>query len=160
MSSVTNERGGARVRFPPPLVFLACIGAGVLLGRFVQPLVLPIPTAPRLAAGVLVIVAGLALVVWAFGPFRRTGQDPAPWKPSPSLIIQGPYKFTRNPMYVAMLTVQVGVGVCLGNVWILLLGPLALVLVHFIAVLPEEAYLGERFGEDYARYRASVRRYF
>ena len=160
MSDTQSKQGGARVRFPPPLVFLACIGAGVLLGRVVRPLVLPIPAAPRIAAGALVIAAGLALVIWAFGPFRRTGQDPAPWKPSPSLIAEGPYRFTRNPMYLAMVTVQLGVGVCAGNVWILLLAPLALVLVHFIAVLPEEAYLGERFGQDYARYRASVRRYF
>jgi protein-S-isoprenylcysteine O-methyltransferase Ste14 len=159
MSEAQSKHGGAKVRFPPPLVFLACIGAGVLLGRFVQPLVLPIPAAPRVAAGALVIALGLALVAWALGLFRRTGQDPEPWKPSPTLIVEGPYRFTRNPMYVAMLTVQLGVGLCAGNVWILLLAPLALVLVHFIAVLPEEAYLGQRFGEDYARYRASVRRY-
>jgi protein-S-isoprenylcysteine O-methyltransferase Ste14 len=91
--------------------------------------------------------------------FRRTGQDPAPWKPSPSLILDGPYRFSRNPIYTGMTLVQLGVGISAGNGWIVLLAPLALLIVHVTAVLPEEAYLGERFGESYLRYKESVRRY-
>jgi protein-S-isoprenylcysteine O-methyltransferase Ste14 len=91
--------------------------------------------------------------------FRRTGQDPKPWKPSPELVLQGPYLLTRNPMYVGFTIVQFGLGVALGNLWISLLAPVALLVVHFIAVLPEERYLDEKFEDAYREYRRRVRRY-
>jgi len=149
---------GARVRFPPPLVFVAAIAAGVGLQRVVA-VDLGLERWLRVGLGVALAAAGVGLILWAAGWFRRTGQDPAPWKPSPSLIAQGPYTRTRNPMYLSMTLIQLGVGVGLGNLWIVLLAGVALLAVHFIAVLPEEAYLAERFGEDYQRYRSSVRRY-
>jgi protein-S-isoprenylcysteine O-methyltransferase Ste14 len=159
MSETESERGGARVRIPPPLVFVAFMAVGVLVNWLMVPLRLPLPLLPRVIAGALLIVAGLALGIWSVVHFRRTGQDPAPWEPSPTLILEGPYRFTRNPIYVGMTVVQLGVGVCAANGWILALAPLALLLVHFTAVLPEEAYLAARFGEDYRRYQAAVRRY-
>ncbi len=159
MSAIESKHGGANVRFPPPLVFFGCIVVGVLLGWLVRPLDLPLGLAPRLAAGAIAIIAGVALGGWSIGLFRRSGQDPAPWKPTPALIRQGPYRFTRNPMCVGMMEVQIGIGLCTGNLWILLLAPLSLLLVHFIAVQPEERYLANRFGPDYERYKESVRRY-
>lgn len=102
---------------------------------------------------------GLALILWAVRWHRRTGQDPAPWKPSPSLLFVGPYRFTRNPMYVGMMALQIGVGMALVNAWVCFLAPASLWIVHWIAVLPEEAYLAQKFGEPYLRYKASVRRY-
>jgi protein-S-isoprenylcysteine O-methyltransferase Ste14 len=62
-------------------------------------------------------------------------------------------------MYVGVTCVQIGLGVAVGNPWISLLAPVALLTVHFIAVLPEEKYLGEKFGPSYHEYRARVRRY-
>jgi protein-S-isoprenylcysteine O-methyltransferase Ste14 len=118
-----------------------------------------VPQIPRLVAGGVCVVGGLALIVWAGGLFRRSGQDPTPWKPSPSLVLQGPYRFTRNPMYVGMTAIQVGIGSCAGNLWILLLAPIGLLIVHLTAVVPEEAYLAERFGADYERFKKTVRRY-
>jgi protein-S-isoprenylcysteine O-methyltransferase Ste14 len=159
MKETQSRESGARVRFPPPFVFLAASGVGVGLQRFVAPLRLGLETSLRGALGGVIVCAGVALIAWAVGLFRRTGQDPAPWKPSPSMIANGPYRFTRNPMYVGMTLVQLGVGVAVNDLWIALLAPVALLGVHFIAVLPEEAYLSERFGGDYETYRAAVRRY-
>ena len=62
-------------------------------------------------------------------------------------------------MYAGMTLFQIGVGIAAGNGWIAALAPISLLLVHFIAVRPEEAYLEEKFGESYTRYKASVRRY-
>ena len=155
--SQSNERG-AEVHFPPPLVFVGFILLGVALQYIVGPI--PFPASPWVRAiGIVVVVAGLVLMVAAVREFRRTGQDPKPWKPSPELVLQGPYLFTRNPMYVGVTGVQFGLGLALGNLWISLLAPCALAVVHFMAVLPEEKYLGEKFGNSYGEYCRRVRRY-
>src|SRR5205814_937857 len=147
---------GALVRFPPPLVFLLSMGAGVGL-QMVQPL--RITALGVRFSGVAVMLAGLALIAVAFRLFRKSGQEPAPWEPTPSLAFAGPYRFTRNPMYVGMTSIPLGVGLLLGNLWIGGLALLSLFVVHFIAVRPEEAYLTERFGEPYRAYLRRVRRY-
>jgi protein-S-isoprenylcysteine O-methyltransferase Ste14 len=156
---VTNSpERGAEVHFPPPLVFLGFTLLGVALRHTVGPIPFPATFGARLL-GVLVLLLGVGTVLSARTLFGRSGQSPIPWKPTPELIVRGPYRFTRNPMYVGITTVQAGLGVALGNVWISVLAPIALVTVHFIAVLPEERYLAEKFGASYREYRAKVRRY-
>jgi protein-S-isoprenylcysteine O-methyltransferase Ste14 len=151
--------GGARVRLPPPLAFVGFALAGVGLRYAVAPLQVPLELTIRLAIGLLVQLVALVLVGSARWLFFRTKQKPAPWTPSPELILVGPYRCTRNPMYVGVTLFQVGLGVTLDNLWISLLALPALVAVHFAAVLPEERYLAEKFGEPYLRYAARVRRY-
>jgi protein-S-isoprenylcysteine O-methyltransferase Ste14 len=160
MSEPNSAERGARVRFPPPLVFFGFILAGVALQHLVAPLRARVPAVPRIAFGCLLGLGGLALFVAAMRWFKRTGQHPRPWTPSPSLILEGPYRFSRNPIYLAMTAVQAGIGVAVDNSWILCLSVPALVVVHYIAVRPEEVYLAGKFGDDYARYCARVRRYF
>jgi protein-S-isoprenylcysteine O-methyltransferase Ste14 len=147
------------VSVPPPLVFLGFILVGVGLRYAVFPLSAPVGLVPRLVVGGLLFSAGFVFMAWARGIFVRSGQDPAPWQPSPSLVREGPYRFSRNPMYVGMTTVQMGIGFALNNLWIVAFAIPALIIVHFTAVRPEEAYLGEKFGESYAQYKATVRRY-
>lgn len=159
MGNTASTEKGARVRVPPPLVFLSLTVAGVVLDLFARFATIPLPLGARVACGATLALAGVALVAWAVGLFRRSGQDPAPWKPSPSLVLEGPYRFTRNPMYVAMTTIQLGIGLAAGSPAAMLLASVSLLVVHFTAVRPEESYLEERFGEDYRRYKASVRRY-
>ena len=154
-----GKSGGARVRFPPPLLFLMLIGAGLLAQRKGLPLSIPLAFWPRIVSGVVVALAGLTLVIAARLWFARTGQSPVPWKPSPQLILKGPYRFTRNPMYVGVTLFQVGLGILFDNLWISALALIGLLIVHFIAVWPEEAYLAEKFGDSYLRYKAAVRRY-
>ncbi len=155
-----SKHGGAKVGFPPPLVYLGLLGFGVALARWVAPLPLPIPFWPRLVVGVATASAGLAMVLSARLWFKRTGQDPKPWRPSPELLVKGIYRYTRNPMYVGITLFQLGLGIALDNGWIAAFAPLALAIVHFLAVRPEEAYLSEKFGESYLQYRAAVRRYW
>ena len=157
MNQATAERG-ARVRFPPPLVFLFGIVAGVAVGR-IAPAAFPVDRAVRIGAGLLMIAAGIGFLVAARRYFVRTGQSPLPWKPTPELIFRGPYRFTRNPMYVGMALIQFGFGVAANNFWISVFALPALIVVHFIAVLPEERYLSEKFGQSYKDYLGTVRRY-
>jgi protein-S-isoprenylcysteine O-methyltransferase Ste14 len=154
-----NKEGGARVRFPPPLVFLIFILVGVVLQRAVRPLTITVGRELRVTVGAVIIAVGVCLFVLALVLFRRTGQSPRPWKPSPELIAHGPYRFTRNPMYLAMTLFVLGLGIALNDLWVSLFAPVSLLAVHFIAVLPEERYLAEKFGDSYRGYVARVRRY-
>ncbi|MBS1840111.1 MAG: isoprenylcysteine carboxylmethyltransferase family protein [Acidobacteria bacterium] len=153
------NKDGAKVRFPPPLVFLGAIVLGVIFQRMVVPLSLVLSSGLRIGAGVLILACGLALGASARILFTRTGQSPIPWKPTPELILQGPYRFTRNPMYLGITLVVIGLGLALNNLWISLFAAPALLVVHFIAVLPEERYLAEKFGDSYRSFLAQVRRY-
>ena len=154
MSDVRSRQGGARVRLPPPLVFAAALAAGFFL-----PPRLGLPLGARLTLGGILVIAGLGMGVSAIGRFRKTGQDPSPWTPSPELIFHGPYRFSRNPMYVSMVMIACGIGLACDRAAVMFLALAALVLVHFTAVLPEERYLQEQFGEPYSRYKSRVRRY-
>lgn len=157
--SATDPRGGARVRVPAPLALLVTVLAGIGLRYLAAPPPLPGPRVAQIVVGALVGVAGFVLGGSAFGLFKRHGEDPTPWKPTNELVFAGPYRISRNPMYVGMVLMQIGVGVALDNLFVVLLAAAFLVLVHYTSVLPEEAYLDEKFGEPYRRYRKQVRRY-
>jgi protein-S-isoprenylcysteine O-methyltransferase Ste14 len=159
MTSAQSLEGGAKVGFPPPLVFLGLLGVGLVLQRWVWPFPVPLPFGARVPAGSLLAAAGAALILSARLLFLRTGQHPAPWRPSPELLVGGVYAYTRNPMYLGITVFQLGLGLALGNGWVAALAPGGLLIVHFLAVRPEEAYLTEKFGAHYQSYAASVRRY-
>lgn len=158
MTQVEGERG-AKVRFPPPLVYLASIFLGIAMWYTVGPLGVAAYRYLALTGGVAVLLGGLWLIVGAWTLFRRTGQDPKPWKPTPEIVLSGPYRFTRNPMYLGLTCIQIGIGLALNNLWISLLAAFSLLAVHFIAVIPEENYLTEKFGDKYRGYLVKVRRY-
>jgi protein-S-isoprenylcysteine O-methyltransferase Ste14 len=157
MTPQEGERG-AKVRFPPPLVYLASILLGVAMRYTAGPLAVAYRYL-ALTAGVAVLLGGLWLIVGAWRLFRQTGQDPKPWKPTPEIVLSGPYRFTRNPMYLGLTCIQIGLGLALNNLWISLLAAFSLLAVHFIAVIPEENYLTEKFGDSYRGYLVKVRRY-
>ena len=160
--SATGGRSGeprdhAGVPFPPPLVFLAFVGAGLLLNR-----AFPLDAGRGFAArslAALLLLAGFALILWSGGLFKRQHTSVLPIRPSTSLVFDGPYRFTRNPMYLGMLSIQIGLGLLLGTWWPALLGPLAVIAVNRIAIEREERYLHRRFGIPYDDYRARVRRW-
>jgi protein-S-isoprenylcysteine O-methyltransferase Ste14 len=158
-SATESEQGGARVRIPPPLVLLTSLGVGFGLRYLVPPPPLPLPRIVQLLIGAVVAATGIGLALSAFGLFQKSGQDLRPWMPSPSLVLRGPYRFTRNPMYVGMFLLQIGVGFLNGNLWVVLLAVATLMVVHYAAVLPEEAYLEHKFGDDYRQLKKRVRRY-
>lgn len=162
MSQTESAEHGANVRLPPPAVYVAFILLGWGLSFAAA---LPV-TGPQdvtryvsLASGLAIIVAGFWLIADAIKLFRRTGQEPAPWKPSPELVLSGSYRFTRNPMYLGMTCIQAGLGLAVNNLWMTLLAPFSLLAVHFLAVVPEEKYLTGKFGESYRSYLTKVRRY-
>src|SRR5207247_9553434 len=114
----------------------------------------PVPVSRPVSAisGLLFLIAGVGVIASARILFQRTGQNPVPWKPSPSLILKGPYRFTRNPMYLGVTLFEVGLGLMVNNLWISLFAVPALVTVRFVAVLPDERYLSVLFGDGYMAY--------
>lgn len=158
--SSLSEKRGADVRIPPPVIYLAAILVGWAAGRWFAPLAIGIEgLATRIGAGVIAGLAGVLFMVPAVSRFRATGQNPKPWEPTPELIQRGVYRFSRNPMYLGLGLVQVGIGLGMDNLWVILLTLPALAIVHVIAVRPEETYLEQRFGEHYRDYRSRVRRW-
>lgn len=154
-------RDAAAVRIFPPGVPLLTVAAGVLLDRLWP--IDPGFTLPRIVryglGGVLVAGPFCALLLWAFALFHKTGQDPKPWLPSPALVERGPFRVTRNPMYLCMVLGCIGVAILFANVWILILTPLCVWLLQRYAIVPEEAYLERKFGEAYVAYKRRVRRW-
>jgi protein-S-isoprenylcysteine O-methyltransferase Ste14 len=156
--SGSGERG-ADVRFPPPLVWLGGVILGLIIHYFVMPISFPIARTARFALSGALLGLGVGLPLSARGLFKKTGQSVRPWAPTPQLIFDGPYRFTRNPMYVGLTLFEIGLGLLLNSVWVSALALPALGIVHFIAVLPEEKYLSEKFGDSYRNYLGRVRRY-
>lgn len=146
-------------RIPPPLVALAGCGLAWALARLAPALALSLPHRLGIALGIA--AAGFALEVWALLHFHRARTTISPLAPqkSSAIVRDGPYRFTRNPMYLGM-AIQIA-AFCL---W--LAHPLApLGLVAFVAyitrfqILPEERAILARFGEPYAHYLRQVRRW-
>ena len=154
-----DSQDGAAVRFPPPLVAVIMLVVGIVAEWFLGPLATPLAGIARGVLGLLLAAAGLGCMLAAIGLFRKSGQDPTPWKSSPELISSGIYQRTRNPMYLGMGFLQAGIGVLLANLWVVALVPVTWALIYVIAIRHEEAYLTEIFGEDYRAYKSKVRRW-
>lgn len=105
------------------------------------------------------VALGIALIVWAAGPFRRAGTTMVPHEPPSALVTAGPYRFSRNPMYLANLMILAGVALVLGApLALILLVPFREVLLRLF-ILPEEAVLERELGQPYRDYKARVRRW-
>jgi protein-S-isoprenylcysteine O-methyltransferase Ste14 len=156
------EKDAAAVRVFPPAVPLVTILIGVGLNRvWALDWGVAVPAPERYwIGGAMVAAAILALGLWPVVLFRRSGQSENPWKPTSSIVERGPYRFTRNPMYLQMVLVCVGVAILLMNWWILLLTPVGAWVLQRLAIVPEEAYLERKFGEAYVAYKRRVRRWF
>ena len=147
----------AGVIAPPPLIFLACTLLGVAL-HFLAPIaVMPAPLNGWL--GPTFIGLGVILVALCFRSFRKAKTEPRPDRPTTAIVCAGPYRFSRNPMYVAASLVQIGIGIWVNSIWIIAMLIPALIVVSYGVISREERYLERKFGEGYLGYKTSVRRW-
>jgi protein-S-isoprenylcysteine O-methyltransferase Ste14 len=157
-ASVSPSRADtAGVPLPPPFLYVA----GFLVGLGLE-LAFPVdrPSLAVTLAGVLIGAVGwLLLDGVATRLFARAGTSMIPFKPSTALVTDGPYRFTRNPMYVGMAFLYVALAFALGLLWPLAVLPFVLLVVDRLVIAREEPYLERTFGEDYRAYRARVRRW-
>jgi protein-S-isoprenylcysteine O-methyltransferase Ste14 len=150
MSDVANF-GAVR----PPRVYLAAIVTGVLLQ-----LAMPLPFLPRpMAAGAIVVIAAIALLWYSVALFRAAGTPVPARKPTTAIVRTGPYRFSRNPIYLAYSLFQLGIAIWMNSLWLLATLGVAVALMHFVVIRREEEYLERRFGAEYLDYKASVGRW-
>jgi len=158
MKIAETDRSGVRVF--PPLVFLGAGGIAFLIHRFSPLYVLPLArAAPLRILGVVIAVAALALVFWAVSTFGRIGTTANPAGGTTALVGEGPYRFSRNPMYLGLVLLTTGVALAFDALWPLLFLPFVVLVVRAHVVLPEERYLEAKFGGPYRDYKARVRRW-
>ena len=154
--SMPTSRFSGRAAFPPPLVFVFAILIGWLLQHGLRLTFIPTAFAPLI--GGVVVVAGVVLAILSVREFRRFQTSLRPDRPSTAVVQTGPYRYSRNPMYVSLTAVQLGVAILLNNLWICLMLIPAIVTTSVI-IAKEERYLEGQLGTAYTRYRASVRRW-
>ena len=148
----------ANVIIRPPLAWGLAVIAGLALNSFVPWPFLPADV-PAGWLGALVFVLALALFAWAIVTMTKAGSNVPTNRPTTTIVESGPYRFTRNPIYLGMFLGLVGVALAFDNLWLLVtLVPFALI-IRYGVVAREEAYLDRKFGEVYRGYRSRVRRW-
>lgn len=155
-----SREDSANIHVPPPIVY-----AGAIVGGFLVQLVKPeaivaadFANALRIVGGVFAGL-GVALALSASWLFRRAGTSPIPFKPTKALVFHGPYRFTRNPMYLSLTLVTLGFAFWFNIAWILLGLIAAVLVIDRMVITREESYLERRFGDAYLGYKARVRRW-
>lgn len=142
-----------RVYVPPPLMFGAFIAAGLLIDRG------PLASGLPIVAAIVIATIGVSLILASLSLFFRHKTRPEPWRPASSLVISGPYRRTRNPMYLGLTLIGFAVALAFGSLFVGILTIFAAAIVDRFVIQREEAYLRRRFGEPYVTYCRRVRRW-
>ncbi len=155
--SVTSDRKGAAVKFPPPAIFalLILLGAGL---QYLWPLGLGVPESFEIF-GYLLVLFGVAIAIVVNSSFNRVGTAIEPWKPTSAIVTTGLYAWSRNPIYAGFCLINMGIGIANNSLWIFVSFIPAAFLLYHIAIAKEEAYLERKFGDEYLAYKAKVRRW-
>jgi protein-S-isoprenylcysteine O-methyltransferase Ste14 len=139
---------------PPPLIFLGALVIGLGLEQ-----IWPIEGIAHRGAGYALFLAGIVLLILAIQAFRRASTNVQTRKPSTTIVEAGPYKYSRNPIYVGMALMLVGIGLAVGSAWTILMVVPFLGIIRTGVIAREERYLAAKFGGAYDSYRSRVRRW-
>jgi len=142
------------VRIFPPAIHLVAIAIGFLLQWAV-----PIRISGMRIPGFLLLAIALGLIVWTAILMSRAGTTPNPTRPTTALLIGGPFRFTRNPMYLAWELIVFGVGLAANAPWVMVMAVPAALLTRRLVIDKEERYLESKFGAEYLNYKSRVRRW-
>ena len=153
--SIDDDHPGVSV--PAPVLLAIAFSLGVLLQHFMR--TAPVPRPLRILVGFPFQLGAMVTNVWAALLFWRFKTSFIPNRGSRNLIIRGPFRFTRNPVYIALTVLYIGMALCTGYLWSLLFLPPALILIRYYVIGREEKYLERRFGEAYREYKTQVRRW-
>jgi len=148
----------ANVLVRPPIALVLAILAGLTLQQIVA---LPFMPAwvPAGWVGGTVFVAALALVIWSIVTMTRAGSNVPTNMPTTAIVETGPYRFTRNPIYLGMFAGVFGLAVAFNTLWLLGILVVFALVIRYGVVAREEAYLERKFGDTYRNYRSRVRRW-
>src|SRR5215470_11843476 len=147
----------AQVIILPPLLYGAAFILGLLL-HLVYPIHILPPTLTR-GIGVVCVLVSLPLALATFRVLSRAHTPVDPLKPTTALVTEGPFRYSRNPIYVALTLLYLGVALLINALWILLLVVPAVLVIRYGVIAREEAYLTRKFGDAYRQYTTQVRRW-
>jgi protein-S-isoprenylcysteine O-methyltransferase Ste14 len=153
----SDEQDKAGVIAPPPLIYLVALIFGLLMGRRFPMRFLPRTMACSL--GWPLLGGGVLLLGWFEQAMRQADTPSNPYKPVERIATEGPFRYTRNPGYLAMTLIYAGIASLANALWAILLLPVALLVIQRGVIECEERYLEEKFGEEYLRYKERVRRW-
>ncbi len=148
---------GPGIRIPPPVIYVAALAIGFVL-NYLWPLS-PLSGSSRYVIGSVVPLVGGVIMPLVLRRFRRAGTTFDVRKPASALITEGPYRFSRNPSYVSLTLLYLGIGILFNNGWILILVAPVFLVMDLWVVRREERHLEAKFGEEFLRYKATVRRW-
>lgn len=160
MSAQTQEdpaRDRAEVAFHPPLLLLLCI-----IGAFIERWLVPAPFLPPALAlwtGVPIVGLALGLFGWAIVTMRGGGASIPTHTATSTIVESGPYRLSRNPIYLSMILLLVGIGCWANSIWFLTWAAVAAILLTVYVIKREEQYLERKFGAVYSTYKRRVRRW-
>ena len=161
MKLLRPEEDSAQVKFPPPLVYIGFLLTGLLLDRLTGRVPDFIPVSPFImVAGGIALLAGVAVMFAGTSRFRQLGNNLEPWKHANQIVSSGIYRFTRNPMYLGMTLLHLGLALWFRSSWAIILLPVAIIVIRTQVIAREERYLEKKFGDEYLAYKARVRRWF
>ena len=156
---MSDPRGPA-IRFPPPFVFVGWFLFAWLLERALG-FEIDGEGAGRVqvAIGTAAMAGGAALMLWGLTMFARARTPIIPDRPARAFVVSGPYRFSRNPMYLGLTGLYAGLALVLNMAWPLVLLPLVLLTLTSAVIVHEERHLREAFGASYEDYCRRVRRW-
>jgi protein-S-isoprenylcysteine O-methyltransferase Ste14 len=149
----------AGVRLIPPLVYLAGLVIGYVIWWVWPVAILPGHGDITRILGGLLLIAGAVMMIWAVTTFRRVGTAIVPIRPASTLAASGPYRLSRNPMYLGLAAAHAGIALIGNALWPLLALIPVLWLIRTQVIAREEAYLERRFGASYLDFKGRVRRW-
>jgi protein-S-isoprenylcysteine O-methyltransferase Ste14 len=156
----TEVRDNPGVLAPPPLIYAVPLIIGLILhALFPVRLCRFLPRMARAILGGSLIGFALTFVTSAFREMRRAHTNVNPTQPTTALVVEGPFKLTRNPLYLSLTLLYAGITILVNTLWAMLLLPVILVVMRWGVIDREERYLERKFGEQYLRYKASVHRW-
>ena len=147
----------ANVAFHPPVLLALTLFISFLMRR-ITPLAF-LPQGFSISLGPAITAVSFGFFFWAVFTMRAGNASIPTGKPTETIVTNGPYKYSRNPIYLSMLLLQIGVGIWTNSFWFIGLAVLFAVLLWWGVISREEQYLGRKFGDEYLQYRAGVRRW-
>lgn len=148
------------VHFPPPTLFvLVGLCGSAIESAFPVPLSSLLTVPGQMIIGWSAFAFGAVLLLWGLYTFIKVKTAIYPNQAAAELVAHGPYRFSRNPMYVGLIAMTLGVGLLADNLWMLMLLPAAIVFLTLLVIRREERYLTDAFGDSYRNYQACVRRW-